>query len=754
MTSVIKFFSTVSTFFVPLSLLFAQKNASDSLLQNLELKEVVVQVTRVSSNSPVPHSNFSSEQLGKQYHAQDVPFLLSAVPSLVETSDAGAGTGYSGLRIRGSDPTRVNITLNGIPVNDAESQGVFWVNMPDLVGSVSEIQVQRGVGTSTNGAGAFGATINLDLSKVESDRFARINQTVGSFGTRRQSIHLGTGLFSSGLAFSARVSNVHSDGFVDRAKADLTGMHVTGAYIGEKQSIQCHLLTGKEITYQAWNGLPAQYLENPQLRTYNSTGTEREGAPYPDEVDHYTQRHFLLHYKQQIAANVLLQVNGHYTRGFGYFEQYKANQTLLDYGLSGDTFFPVSDLVRRRWLDNHFYGGTFALRWIPGGRWKSSVLLGGGWNHYAGAHFGEVIWSEHFTGAQNDYRYYDNEANKKDGNVFLKFEFAPINPLNVFVDFQVRCVNYRFLGYDNELNNVTQSANLLFFNPKMGATWQLSSKWQGFVFGGVGHREPNRDDYTQSTPNSRPKPEQMLDLEMGLRRKKDNGQLAMNLFWMQYLNQLVLDGRINDVGAFIRTNVPDSRRIGLELEVSEQWGSRFSWMGSASLSQNTVKEFQEYIDDWDTGTQETVVHQRTNLAFSPSAICRAEVNWVWWNRSNRVGKGSSFSSTLIGKYVSRQFLDNTSNGMASLPAYTVGDIRLNWTLDHIVGEKLALIFSVNNILDHKYESNGWVYRFISAGYDPRADDPYARLENGDKYHLAGFFPQAGRHWMATVQLSF
>jgi iron complex outermembrane receptor protein len=754
MTIVIRSFAALGLVLITSIVLFGQNLKPDSLQQGAALKEVVIQATQVSSNSPVSHSNYSRDQLSKQYHAQDIPFLLSAVPSLVETSDAGTGTGYSGLRIRGSDPTRVNITLNGIPVNDAESQGVFWVNMPDLVSSVSEIQVQRGVGSSTNGAGAFGATVNLDLSKIESERFARLSNTLGAFGTRKNSIHLGTGLLRSGLAFSARISNMYSDGYVDRATADLNAIHLTGSYINEKQSLQFHLLSGREKTYQAWNGLPAQYVDQPSLRTYNSTGSERTGSPHPDEIDHYTQRHFLVHFKRQLASNWSVQLNGHYTRGFGYFEQYKADQQLSDYGLIGDSINSSSDLIRRRWLDNHFYGSTFALRWIPKSTWKTSVLLGGGWNQYQGAHFGEVIWSEQFTGVQNDYRYYENDAVKQDANLYVKLETAPTDALQLLADLQMRNIDYTFLGFNNELSQVDQTVKLRFFNPKVGATYHFSPAWQSYIFAGVGHREPNRDDFTQSSPQSRPKPEQMVNVELGVRHAEERLKLAANLYWMQYKDQLVLNGQINDVGAFIRTNVPDSRRIGLELEAEGQLGTRLAWAASASFSQNKVKEFREYVDNWDLGTQSLITHRNTDLAFSPAVVCRAEANWTWWHKHNPVGKGSSLSSTLISKYVSRQYLDNTSNVATSLPEYLVNDIRLNWNLDQFIGEKLAVIFSVNNFLDHQYESNGWSYRFASSGYDPRPDNPYARLEQGDKYHLAGFFPQAGRHWMATVQLTF
>lgn len=750
------------------SLLFSQK--TDSLEtrnpkpETRNLATVIIQATRVSANNPVPHSSFSAEKIARQYHAQDVPYLLTAVPSLVETSDAGAGVGYTGLRIRGSDPTRVNVTLNGVPLNDAESQGLFWVDLPDLAASAAEIQVQRGVGSSTNGAGSFGATVNVDLSRVEPERFATVTTSVGSFGTRKHSAYLGTGLINNRLAFSGRISQIVSDGYVDRASADLNSLHLTGTYLDDRQSVQAHLLSGHERTYQAWYGLPAQFLDQPHLRTYNPAGTERPGSPYPDEVDDYTQRHFLLHYKRLISKNLHLQLNGHYTRGFGFYEQYKADEAAATYGLSrwglGDSAVVDNDLVRRRWLDNHFYGSTFALRWSPTEMHGSpTLLLGGAASRYEGRHFGEIIWAEYAEAIGKDFRYYDNDATKRDANLFLKAEITPRRGLTTFADMQVRSVGYQFLGFNNNLENVEQTANLLFFNPKIGASWFFAQKWTAYAFAGMAHREPNRDDYTQSTPASRPRPERMLDVETGLKTGGSGWQVSANFFWMQYRDQLVLDGRINDVGAYIRTNVPDSRRTGLELEASATLSPRLTLTGNATFSQNKIREFREFVDVWDDGSQQQVTHRNTDLAFSPKATARAEATWTVFEKNaapqqlnNPTTQQLTFS--LSGKYVGQQFLDNTSNEAVSLPEYFFSDLRLNYDLNNVVSKNLSLILSVNNLFDARYSANGWAYRYVSAGYDARPDDPYTRLEGGSTYHQAGFFPQAGRHWMLTVRVGF
>ncbi len=743
----------------PLTSLLSQtpdtlKNASDSLAAQA-LRTVVIQATRAGSKAPVPHTNVTDAAIARTYHAQDMPFLLTGIPSLVETSDAGTGIGYTSMRIRGSDQTRINVTLNGIPLNDAESQNVFWVDLPDLAASAAEVQVQRGVGLSTNGAGAFGATVNIDLSRIEAEPFARLTNTVGAFNTRKHSAYVGSGLLPNGFAFSGRLSQIASDGYVDRASANLRSYHLMSAYVGERQSLQVHLLSGHERTYQAWYGLPAQYLGIDSLRTFNIAGTERPGEPYPDEVDDYTQRHYLLHYKRTIGLGVDLQLNGHYTRGFGFYEQYKANQSYADYGLTPPAVGGIdrTDLVRRRWLDNHFYGTTFALRWSPPVNPPSLnappvLMLGGGWNRYVGRHFGEVIWAQ--FDIPKDHIYYDNDADKRDGNVYGRIDFFFKRGISALLDLQYRTVSYSFLGYDQNQNNVEQSVRLHFFNPKAGVHWQFHPMWAAYAFFGVGHREPNRDDYTQSTPNSRPRPERLYNWEGGLRYRNHTAQASINAFLMDYRDQLALDGRINDVGAYIRTNVPRSYRAGIEVEGLWNISPRFTLSASASVSQNKVREFVEYRDNWDTGTQEAVVFRNTDLAFSPPVIGRAEFSWsVLPARAKH-----HLLLSLAGKYVGRQFLDNTSNPNTVLPAFFFADLRFNYDLERFIGRRIALVVSINNLFDARFANNGWVYRYISNGYDARPDDPYTRLEGNGVYHQAGFFPQAGRNAMATLVLAF
>lgn len=718
-----------------------------------------MQSTRTGHKSPVPHSNVSAEKIARSLQAQDVPILLSAIPSLVESSDAGTGIGYTGLRIRGSDPTQVNVTINGVPLNDAESQGVFWVDLPDVAASASEIQVQRGVGTSSNGAGAFGATVNVDLSRVLPDPGASISSTIGAFGTRKFSAQANTGLLANRWSFSGRATSIQSDGYIDRGTADMGSLHLSAAYVGERQTVQAHLLSGHEVTYQAWNGTPAQYIDDAKLRTYNSAGAERPGTPYDNEVDDYTQRHLLLHYKNVLAPGLMLQLNGHYTKGAGFYEQYKTGEDYADYGLApwviGDTEIDKTDLIRRRWLDNDFYGGTFALRWQPAREKNTSLLLGGALSRYTGSHFGEIIWSENPIGQPKDFRYYDNTADKRDANVYLKAERGFGRDFTAFADLQVRVVDYRFLGFNQDLSPATQSVQHVFFNPKLGATYSFSKYWTSYAYFGVAHREPNRDDYTQSTPGSRPKAERLADTELGLRFEGAGITASANAFYMRYHEQLVLDGRINNVGAYIRTNVPDSYRAGLELEASARVGQRLSLAGNLSLSRNKIKAFTEYRDNWDTYGQEVISYRNTDLAFSPGIVSRVEAGVLLYRSQGAATVDKTrINATISGKYVGKQYLDNTSNDLASLPGYFVSDLRINVDCADFVGKNTSLILSLNNWLDARYVSNGWVYRYISAGYDARPDDAYTRLEGGDVYQQAGFFPQAGRHVMATVRVDF
>jgi iron complex outermembrane receptor protein len=740
-------------FFIP-CFLPAQTDTvrTNALDEDQQIQTVVIQATRAGSEAPVPHVNVKAADIQRVYHAQDIPFILASTPSLVESSDAGTGIGYTAMRIRGTDPSRINVTINGIPFNDAESQAVFWVNLPDLASSASEIQVQRGVGTSTNGAGAFGATVNIDLSQVNPDPYAEVSGTIGSFNTKKYTLKAGTGLMDGKFALSGRLSRVESDGFIDRASADLNAFHLTGAYIGDKQSLQLHVLSGQEVTYQAWYGVPAQYINDDALRTFNVAGTQRPGEPYDSEVDDYQQQHYMLNYNRILSPYLQLQLNGHYTRGQGFFEQYMADQRFSDYGVPPGTSADTTDLIRRLWLDNHFYGGTFALKWTPAVNPPNMArspefLLGGAASHYLGKHFGEVIWAEFAETLPKDFRYYENDADKYDANIYLKTDLHFRNDLSAFIDLQYRGVWYEFLGFDLEQNNVTQDATLHFFNPKVGLNWQLHPQAQAYIFAGVGNREPNRLDFTQSTPASRPKAERLYDFEGGVRWGGARWNAAANLFYMYYQDQLVLNGQLNEVGFAIRTNVPDSYRAGIELEGNGQLTDRLTLTGNLALSRNRIREFTEFRDNWDTGGQDVFVWKDTPIAYSPDVVGGASLEYAFiQNAQHRL------STSLSGKYVGKQYLDNTGNENTILEDYAYGDLRLNydWTAPR-TGQQLSLIFTVVNVFDAQYSNNGWTYRFTSQGFDETPFNPYTRAEGNGVYNQTGFFPQAGRHVMATVR---
>lgn len=721
--------------------LFSQN--SDTTL----LSPVVIQATRVPARNPVPHTNLTAAAIAQIYHAQDIPYLLSNVPSLVESSDGGTGIGYTGMRIRGSDPTRINVSINGIPLNDAESQGVYWVNLPDLAASAAEIQVQRGVGTSTNGAGAFGATVNIDLSRVYEAPFATLSNTLGSFGTQKHSLYAGTGPLKGGFSWTARLSSIKSNGYIDRASADLNSLHLNGNWIRDRQSLQVHFLSGQETTYQAWNGVPAQYVDDPVRRTYNTAGTERPGAPYKNEVDRYTQKHGLAHYKLLLNKQLALQLNGHYTRGYGYYEQYKAAQRLSEYsGNSADS--SSSDLIRRLWLDNYFYGSTFVLRWSPKYRYHvGEMSVGGGLHRYEGRHYGQVIWAQK-SDLPKDFNYYDNNADKTDANLFWKTEARFGENWYLTLDLQYRTVQYHFLGFDNLLRNVAQTANLHFFNPKIGLSRSKNANtW--YFFSGIGNREPNRDDYTQSTPENRPRPERLYDFEAGWKARHPRWNMQINGFGMLYKDQLVLDGRINNVGAYIRTNVTQSERLGVEWEGDFKLLERVQVSAQVAWSKNTVREFQAYVDNWDDGSQQVFTYSNTPLAFSPALIAGTEINWDVLPKSAPLDLRLSWS----GKHIGKQYLDNTGNEQAILKAYTFRNVRLNAALKRREKQPIRLICSIQNLFNAKYSANGWTYRYISGNYDARPDNPYTRKEQGSVYNQTGYFPQAGRSWMLTLVLA-
>ncbi|MFZ2899692.1 MAG: TonB-dependent receptor [Saprospiraceae bacterium] len=699
------------------------------------LDELVVAAVRAGSRTPMTYKNLGKEELEENNMGQDVPYLLRFTPSLVETSDAGNGIGYTGLRIRGSDPTRVNITINGIPLNDPESQGVYWVNLPDFSSSVEDIQIQRGVGTSTNGAGAFGASINLNTNKVRREAYARLSGSAGSFNTWKSAVQFGSGLLADRFTLEGRLSSIQSDGYIDRARADLSSYYLSGAYVGNRSTLRFNVFSGKEETYQAWYGVSADLANDPERRTFNPAGTEKAGEPYDNEVDNYSQTHYQLLFSRQLSRAWNLNLNGHYTRGLGYYEQYKAGELLSDYGIASP-FSETSDLIRRLWLDNHFYGITYALQYQ---RNRLNWTLGGAWNRYLGGHYGDVIWARNAGDSEIRHRFYENDAVKRDFNIFSKGEYEITDALSAYLDLQYRSIFYEFLGFDRLGRNVTQSVGLHFFNPKAGLFWSLSQRTAAYASFAVGHREPNRNDYTESSPDSRPRPERVLNTEAGLQHKWKELEFQANFYHMHYQDQLVLTGQINDVGEYTRINAPVSYRMGIELEGRWQHKSGWAAQAGATLSRNKILDFVQFVDVYDPDFnyigQEEENLGTVDMAFSPSLIANAQLSYDVLKKKEE----QSLEIALLHKYVGRQYLDNSGGAGAVLGAYFYGDLRITYSRPLKWMKRMEAALLVANIWDQLYSSNGWAYNYRFAG---------------ELYTDAGFYPQAGRNFLVSLKLDW
>lgn len=660
--------------------------------------EVLVRSTRAGENSATTYRNVSKEDLEKNNLGQDLPFLLNQTPSVVVSSDAGNGIGYTGIRIRGSDPTRVNVTVNGIPYNDSESQGSFWVNMPDFASSVDNIQIQRGVGTSTNGAGAFGGSLNIQTTTRRDSAYAELNNTFGSYQTLKNTVNVGTGLINNKFSFDGRLSRIKSDGYIDRGSSDLKSYFVTGAYYGKNSLLRANVFSGTEKTYQAWNGIPENLLNT--NRTFNS-------FTYDDQTDNYVQNHYQLLYSKTISSSFSANAALHYTRGKGYYEEFKEEQGFASYGIApytvGGTTISESDLIRRRWLDNDFYGLTYSFNYTPSS--AINFTLGGAYNEYDGDHFGEVIRGQFIPVNLNLQRYYQGNGFKKDFNTYAKADYT-LGNLNLFADLQYRSINYKISGTDKNRNSLGQDDQLDFFNPKIGLSYQLNQGSNVYASLAVANKEPNRDDYVNSTPATRPSSENLLDIEAGYRLRKGTFTGGLNAYAMMYNDQLVLTGKINDVGEYIRQNVKDSYRLGVELDSRLQISSQLAWGLTASLSDNKIKNFTEFVDDYDNGGQIQNNYQDVELAFSPQFIGSSELSLRPFKRTE---------IALLSKYVSEQYLDNTSNTARRLDAFFVNDLRMSYNTAFKGLKNIGLTLLVNNIFSEKYESNGYTFSYVYGG---------------------------------------
>lgn len=733
-----KVFLLISLF----SILGAQaqtKSPIDSLdfSKDISLDEVVVTATKVNKGTPVAYSELKKEDLNRLNDGQGIPFLILQSPSVIMTSDAGTGIGYSGFRIRGTDANRINITVNGVPMNDSESHSVFWVNMPDFASSVDNIQIQRGAGTSTNGAAAFGATVAMQTQKAELKPSAEYSISAGSFGTVKNTVKFGTGLIHDHFVFDARYSNIRSDGYIDRADANMHSYFASAAYYGANTLIRFQTFGSIEKTYQAWTGVPSYLLDT--NRTYNPCGEYEENGEtryYDNQTDNYQQQHYHLTASQRINDQWNMNATLHYTHGAGYYEDYKENAKFKSYKLSpyinatGDTV-SKTDLVRRKWLDNDFYGIIYSANY-RGEHLQFST--GAAINRYDGDHFGRVMWAKYSNSLpQPDYEYYRNRGDKLDYNVYAKanYQFHPY--WNGYLDLQYRGIQYSIEGSDDKAgDNVDIDKSWNFFNPKAGINFQKNGH-NAFASFSVANREPNRDNFTEAGPNERPVHETLYDYEAGYGFSHSRFHIGANLYFMDYNNQLILTGKISEIGEALTSNIKDSYRMGIELTGGVQIARWLDWSGNVTWSRNKIKNFTESIEvydaDWNYIGEEQNKLGTTSIAFSPDIIANSMFNFSW----------KQFNASFNSQFVGRQYIDNTSCKDRSIDPYFVSNLRIGYVFKPKFMKEIALDVTINNLFNEKYETNAWVY---------------SAMVGGERYKEDGYFTQAGTNAMARVTFKF
>lgn len=716
--------------------------------------EVVVQATRATEHTATTYKNLSKADIAKNNLGQDVPYLLDQTPGVVISSDAGAGIGYTSMRIRGSDGQRTNVTVNGIPLNDAESLGSFFINLPDFASSVDNIQIQRGVGTSTNGAGAFGASLNIQTNTLNEDAYAELDNSIGSYNSLKNTVRLGTGLIDDKFSFDGRLSRINSDGYIDRATSDLKSFFLSGAWHGKNSLLRANVFGGKEKTYQAWYGTPESrlngdvaameaYAGDDGLTDYETKNLLRSDRRYnkylyDNETDNYQQTHYQLLFSSTLARRLTLNTALHYTRGKGFYEQFRDQDAYADYGLSpvsvnGDTL-DETDLVRQRWLDNHFYGGTYSLVYQHDAGLE--LTWGGAYNQYEGGHYGDIVWSEYplstdgtYLGAADGsfktaYRYYDGDATKRDFNTYLKASYR-LNKLLLFADAQYRHINYAIAGIDNDLRDITQDASFDFFNPKIGLTYQLSAASNVYASYALANKEPVRSDFTDWPIEQTPKAEQLHDIEAGYRIRSQQFNIGVNGYAMLYKNQLVLTGQLNDVGSTLRRNVADSYRVGLELDGRWAPNTWFAWSATVAYSRNKIRDFTEVVGDVEN------FYETTTISFSPDWVASSELSFKPWK---------PVELAFLSKYVSRQFLDNTGNASRSIDGFLVNNFRAAYHTSFWKLKNVGLTLLVNNVFNEKYSSSGYTWGYY--------------LTESDRVDYNFYYPQATANFLLGLNVKF
>ncbi|MDG5799745.1 TonB-dependent receptor [Marinilabiliaceae bacterium ANBcel2] len=700
--------------------------------------EVVVSAYRAGHKTPVAHTNISGDQLRGNAVNEDIPFLLQRAPSVVATSESGIGVGYTGFRIRGTDPTRINVTMNGVPLNDAESQDLFWANMPDFAESVDEVQIQRGVGTSSSGGAAFGASVNMRTSSGSPDPFAEIVSSAGSYNTFRNSIKVGTGLIDDKFSFESRYSKLDSDGYIHNSFSNHQSLFLSGTLFMDNSFLKANLIHGDQQTGISWWGVPDYMIES--NRRYNPAGVytdvNGEEAYYDDQTDNYKQTHYQLFYSYALNNYHDFTAAVHYTRGEGYYEQYREEEDMARYGLPyftiGGDEIESSDLVRQKWMDNDFYGFVVSSN----NRLSNSLTasFGGGWNRYDGDHFGNIIWSRYAVVMDKDYEWYSNNGLKTDYHFFGKFNWD-IGLVNLFGDLQYRGVEYKMSGIDDDLRDLSQDHTFNFFNPKAGLFYDISSNQSSYLSFGVSNREPTRTNFKDANldPEVTPQAERLYNIETGYTYKSPQFSGGINLYYMRYKDQLVPTGEKSNVGYDIMTNVEDSYRAGIETEFSWLITNGLRWDANFTLSRNRIRDFVKTAPyyEGDNFVGEVQKHLGSvDIAYSPSLIGNSLISY---------DLTESWSLTFNSKYIGEQYFDNTSSDQRKLESFFVHDLSFNYNFSFASLNKLMIRGTVNNLFNLKYESNAYGASY----YDYETE-----------YTWAYYYPMAPRNFMFELLMRF
>ncbi len=730
--------------------------AQGDTAQAVHLQNVEVTASRASKATPVAFVNVSKQQIARVNYGQDIPFLLASTPSVITTSDAGAGIGYSSMRVRGTDATRINITANDIPLNDAESHSIYWVNTPDLASSLQDVQIQRGVGTSTNGSGAFGASVNMRTQNFSMTPYAEVGGSYGSFNTNKETLRVGSGLIADHWAFDARLSHIASDGYRDRASSKLHSYFVQGGYFNNQTSVRFITFGGKEQTYHAWDGISRDQLETD--RKYNPNGEIKHDGKvtgfYSDQTDVYRQTHYQLIWNQGIGSQWNWKLAAHYTDGYGYYQEYKNNRTLKEYALEPFTVdgatVKESSLVRKKIVDSGFGGGVFSLGYSGE---RLNATLGGGVNYYANDHYGQVIWVENYLNTLDpEHEYYRNKGKKTDANFYIKGNYTIVRGLSAYADLQYRHINYKIDGNNDKWDWTASperfqvldiNENFDFFNPKAGLHYDIDKNNAVYASFAVAQKEPTRNNYTDGLFAEHPKAERLYDYELGYQFRNERFSAGVNLYYMKYKDQLVLNGKLNEIGELMAENVPDSYRMGIELMAGAQITSWLRWDVNATFSKNIIKNYVGYLSDYnadtwdDMWTQSAIECGNTTIAFSPSAVANSVITLDY------KGFGAMFTS----QYVSRQYLDNFESKDDSLDPYFVSHLDLSYTfkLPHVKAVKVGC--TVYNLFNAKYETNGC----------SQTAALYAGGDKSNPVQLSSdprFYPMAGTNVLAHVTFTF